>query len=113
MPRELSHGAKKALELIMVLATNPSLILLDEPTAGLSHADRISIGRALRAIVDSREHGVVLIDHDIDFVRDVADLVTVLHLGLVLAQGTIDEVRLNDEVRRVYLGSQTAGPLAS
>jgi branched-chain amino acid transport system permease protein len=105
---ELSHGAKKALELTMVLATNPSLILLDEPTAGLSHADRISIGQALRAVVDSGEHGVVLIDHDIDFVRDVADLVTVLHLGHVLAQGTIDEVRVNDEVRRVYLGSQTA-----
>ena len=105
---ELSHGAKKALELTMVLATNPSLILLDEPTAGLSHADRISIGRALRAVVDSGEHGVVLIDHDIDFVRDVADLVTVLHMGHVLAQGTIEEVRANDEVRRVYLGSQTA-----
>jgi len=104
---ELSHGSKKALELTMVLATNPRLILLDEPTAGLSHADRISIGRALRAVVDSGERGVVLIDHDIDFVREVADRVMVLHLGRVLAQGTIDEVRANDEVRRVYLGSQT------
>jgi branched-chain amino acid transport system permease protein len=108
---ELSHGAKKALELTMVLAANPTLIMLDEPTAGLSPADRSAIGRALRALVDSGEHGVVLIDHDIEFVRDVADLVTVLHQGQVLAQGTIDEVRANDEVRRVYLGSQ-ATPLS-
>jgi branched-chain amino acid transport system permease protein len=105
---QLSHGAKKALELTMVLATDSRLVLLDEPTAGLSHADRSSIGRALRALVESGEHGVVLIDHDVDFVRDVADRVTVLHLGHVLAQGTIDEVRANDEVRRVYLGSQTS-----
>jgi len=105
---KLSHGAKKALELTMVLSTDSRVILLDEPTAGLSHADRSSIGRGLRALTESGEHGVVLIDHDVDFVRDVADRVTVLHLGHVLAQGTIDEVRANDEVGRVYLGSQTS-----
>jgi ABC-type uncharacterized transport system ATPase subunit len=109
---QLSHGAKKALELTMVLSTDSRVILLDEPTAGLSHADRSSIGRALRALVESGEHGVVPIDHDVDFVRVVADRVTVLHLGHVLAQGTIDEVRANDEMRRVYLGSQTSATSA-
>jgi branched-chain amino acid transport system permease protein len=100
----LSHGMKRGLELAMVLATEPSVVLLDEPTAGLSKAERTAIGGVLTGLV--REYGlaVVLIEHDLDFVREISSRIVVLHQGAILMEGTVDEVVGSDLVRAVYSG---------
>ena len=102
--RLLSHGMKRALELSMVLATEPSVLLLDEPTAGLTRAERLAIGDVLTRL--TREFGlcILLIEHDLDFVREVSDRVVVLHQGAMLMEGTVDEVVASDLVRAVYAG---------
>jgi branched-chain amino acid transport system permease protein len=102
--RLLSHGMKRGLELAMVLATEPSVLLLDEPTAGLTRAERMAIGAVLTRL--TREFGlcIVLIEHDLDFVREVSDRVVVLHQGTMLMEGTVDEVVASELVRAVYAG---------
>jgi branched-chain amino acid transport system permease protein len=99
----LSHGQKQWLELCMVLAGRPSVVLLDEPTAGLTVEERRAIGRVLRRLAETGL-SIVLIEHDFDFVRDVADKVTVLHQGRVIAEGSVDDVSNTVAVRDVYLG---------
>ena len=100
----LGHGERKWLELCMVLAAEPAVIFLDEPTAGLSPADRLRTGEVLLALV--REHGIglLLIEHDLDFVKSVAERLTVLSNGQVLADGLANEVVSNARVQQVYLG---------
>jgi urea transport system ATP-binding protein len=99
---ELAHGEKKRLELAMALAMRPALILLDEPTAGMNAHETAAIAGIVRdAAADTT---AVVIEHDIDFVRGIADVVTVLHKGRVLREGTIAEIERDEEVRRVYLG---------
>lgn len=100
----LSHGMKRGLELAMVLATEPSVLLLDEPTAGLTKAERMVIGRVLGRL--TRDYGlcIVLIEHDLDFVREISDRVVVLHQGAILMEGTVDEVVSSELVRSVYAG---------
>lgn len=100
----LSHGMKRGLELAMVLATEPSVLLLDEPTAGLTKPERMVIGKVLGRL--TRDYGlcIVLIEHDLDFVREVSDRVVVLHQGEILMEGTVDEVVSSDLVRSVYAG---------
>lgn len=107
--RNLSHGQKRGLELAMVLATEPSVLLLDEPTAGLTKAERTAIGDVL--ITLAREHGlsILLIEHDLDFVRDISDRIVVLHQGALLMEGTVDEVIASELVKAVYSG-QTVEP---
>lgn len=102
--RYLSHGMKRGLELAMVLATEPSVLLLDEPTAGLTKAERSVIGRVLTRL--TREHGlcVLLIEHDLDFVREISSRIIVLHQGGVLMEGTVEEVISSELVRAVYAG---------
>jgi branched-chain amino acid transport system permease protein len=102
--RLLSHGMKRGLELAMVLATEPRVLLLDEPTAGLTRAERMAIGKVLTRL--TREFGlcIVLIEHDLDFVREVSDRVVVLHQGAMLMEGTVDEVVASELVRAVYAG---------
>jgi branched-chain amino acid transport system ATP-binding protein len=99
---DLAHGEKKRLELAMALAMRPTLILLDEPTAGMNARETAAIARIVRAVAASAT--IVVIEHDIDFVRGIADVVTVLHKGKVLREGTIAEIEQDEEVRRVYLG---------
>lgn len=102
--RNLSHGQKRGLELAMVLATEPSVLLLDEPTAGLTKAERTSIGDVLTAL--ARDHGlsILLIEHDLDFVREISDRIVVLHQGALLMEGTVEEVIASDLVKAVYSG---------
>ncbi|TMD86142.1 MAG: ATP-binding cassette domain-containing protein [Chloroflexi bacterium] len=100
----LSHGDKQWLELCMVLAGSPVLVILDEPTAGLTVEERRAIGGVLRRLA-STGLSIVLIEHDFDFVREVADRVTVLHQGKVIAEGSVDEVSRAIAVRDVYLGA--------
>jgi ABC-type branched-subunit amino acid transport system ATPase component len=99
---DVSHGEKKRLELAMALAMRPKLILLDEPTAGMNAHETGEIAKIVREAAESAT--VVVIEHDIDFVRGLADTVTVLHKGMVLREGSIAEIERDDEVRRVYLG---------
>jgi branched-chain amino acid transport system ATP-binding protein len=98
----LSYGEQRQMEVILVLVQNPSLLLLDEPTSGLSLEDAKRFVSLIRSF--PRNITILLIDHDMDVVFDIADKVLVLHFGRVLASGTPDEVRKNPQVQDVYMG---------
>jgi branched-chain amino acid transport system permease protein len=100
----LSHGAKQALELAMVLALEPTVLLLDEPTAGLTREERAAIGRVLTELAQSHRLCILLIEHDLDFVREISTRLIVLHLGRVLADGPLSEVAESELVRTIYVG---------
>lgn len=102
--RNLSHGQKRGLELTMVLATEPSVLLLDEPTAGLTKAERTAIGDVLTKLARVNGLSILLIEHDLDFVRDISDRIVVLHQGALLMEGTVEEVIASDLVKAVYSG---------
>ncbi len=99
----LSHGQKQWLEIGMVLIADPKLMLLDEPVAGMSVRDRQQTADLLRRICKGRS--VVVIEHDMDFVKQIAHKVTVMHQGKMLVEGSMDEVQANAKVREVYLGN--------
>ena len=101
--RELPHHKLQWLEIAMVLASGPSVLLLDEPTAGMSPDETKQTAQVLREL-NSGGVTIVVVEHDIAFVREVAEAVTVLHQGKVFAEGTVAEITAHDEVRRVYLG---------
>jgi len=103
----LAHGQKQWLEIGMLLVQDARLMLLDEPVAGMSHEERDQTGELLRRI--GRDRTVVVIEHDMDFVRSYADSVTVLHGGRVLADGTMAQIQADPEVQRVYLGDTVTG----
>ncbi len=98
----LSHGQKQWLEIGMLLAQEPKLLLVDEPVAGMTDAETMQTAELLRAI--NRDKTVVVVEHDMAFVRELAVKVTCLHEGSVLAEGTIDQVSQNERVVEVYLG---------
>ena len=98
----LSHGQKQWLEIGMLLIQDPELLMLDEPVAGMSVAERQQTAHLLNRISEGRS--VVVIEHDMDFVKDIAHKVTVLHQGKVLAEGRMDAVQANEKVIEVYLG---------
>ena len=98
----LSHGEKQWLEIGMLLMQDPELLLLDEPVAGMSPRERELTGELLRTVAMGRS--VVVIEHDMEFVRAIADKVTVLHQGKVLAEGSMDVVQSDPRVIEVYLG---------
>ena len=104
--RHLSHGLKQALELAMVLALEPQVILLDEPTAGLTRTERARFAELLTALV-AREHLCVLIvEHDLDFVREISSRIIVLHQGRILLDGGVAEVVESPLVREIYSGKR-------
>jgi branched-chain amino acid transport system permease protein len=103
----LAHGLKQGLELAAVVSMNPELLLLDEPTAGLTSNERHVIGEVLRRMVGAGMT-IVLIEHDLDFVARVADRVVVLHGGRVAAAGTPEEVAASEVVREAYVGTAVA-----
>ena len=98
----LSHGQRQWLEIGMLLAQDPRLLLVDEPVAGMTDAETEETARLLRDIAQS--HSVVVVEHDMDFVRELGVKVTVLHEGSVLAEGSIDHVSQDERVVEVYLG---------
>jgi urea transport system ATP-binding protein len=98
----LSHGQKQWLEIGMLLVQQPKLLLLDEPVAGMSPQERLDTGALLEELAG--EHTVVVIEHDMAFLRRFARKVTVLHEGKVLSEGTVTEVQADPIVREVYLG---------
>jgi urea transport system ATP-binding protein len=98
----LSHGQKQWLEIAMLLVQRPRLLLLDEPVAGMTKEERTRTGELLQEIATTRT--VVVIEHDMEFLRQFATTVTVLHEGRILCEGTVAEVRANPIVQEVYLG---------
>ncbi|SHS26222.1 ABC transporter-like protein [Mycobacteroides abscessus subsp. abscessus] len=98
----LSHGQKQWLEIAMVLLQDPGLVLLDEPIAGMSKVERLKTGEMIREIAKDRT--VLIVEHDMDFVKEYADIVTVMHEGQLLCQGSMEEVQNDPRVREVYLG---------
>lgn len=98
----LSHGERQWLELGMLVASNPKLLLLDEPTTGMTEQGKHRTAELIHKIAES--HTVLLVEHDMHIVRQIARNVTVLHQGQCLAEGTLDEVVANEAVREVYLG---------
>ena len=98
----LSHGQKQWLEIGMLLAQDPKLLLVDEPVAGMTDAETEETGRLLKEI--ARTHSVIVVEHDMHFVRGLGVKVTCLHEGSVLAEGTLDHVSADQRVVDVYLG---------
>jgi len=107
--RFLSHGMKQALELAMVLALEPSVLLLDEPTAGLTKPERKLIGDILVELAARHGLCILLIEHDLDFVRDISSRVIVLHQGRIALDGTVREVVESELVRTIYTGAAHTG----
>ncbi|MBN3882617.1 MULTISPECIES: urea ABC transporter ATP-binding protein UrtD [unclassified Nostoc] len=100
----LSHGEKQRLEIGMLVAQSPDLLLVDEPVAGLTDEETYNIGELLLALAQS--HSILVIEHDMEFVRQIARKVTVLHEGSVLCEGNFEEVQNDSRVIEVYLGKQ-------
>jgi urea transport system ATP-binding protein len=98
----LAHGQKQWLEIGMLLAQDPKLLLVDEPAAGMSDEETVKTGELLLRLAG--KHSIVVIEHDMTFVRQIATKVTVLHQGSVLCEGTVDQVQNNEKVIEVYLG---------
>ena len=98
----LSHGQKQWLEIGMLLVQQPKLVLLDEPVAGMSGSERQATGELLEELAE--DHTVVVIEHDMAFLRRFARSVTVLHEGKILSEGSVDYVQGDPRVREVYLG---------
>ena len=98
----LSHGQKQWLEIGMLLIQSPKLLMLDEPVAGMSVAERLKTAELLNTII--RNQSVLVIEHDMKFVEDIAHRVTVLHQGKVLSEGSMDRVKNDPNVIEVYLG---------
>jgi urea transport system ATP-binding protein len=99
----LSHGQKQWLEVAMVLVQRPRLLLLDEPVAGMTQKERLHTGELITNIAEEGTT-VLIVEHDMDFVRRFAHKVTVMHEGKILTEGTVAEVQRNATVREVYLG---------
>ncbi|AEH45014.1 urea ABC transporter, ATP-binding protein UrtD [Thermodesulfatator indicus DSM 15286] len=98
----LSHGEKQWLEIAMILIQNPKLVLLDEPVAGMSAKEREKTVSLLKKIAPGRS--MVVIEHDMEFVKNIAQRVTVLHQGKVLCEGNIERIQNDPKVQEVYLG---------
>ena len=101
---KLSHGEQRELELAVALATKPRLLLLDEPMAGLGVTESASMVKLLAEL--RREVSIVLVEHDMEAVFALADRISVLVYGRIIASGTPDEIKANDDVKRAYLGDQ-------
>jgi len=101
MAASLSHGERQWLEIGMLLAQDPQLIILDEPTAGMTAEETCKTGELIRSVF--KERSVIVVEHDMAFVRQIADIVTVLHQGRFLAEGPLSEIERNAKVQEVYL----------
>jgi branched-chain amino acid transport system ATP-binding protein len=100
----LPHGDQRLLEIAMAVAQEPELLLLDEPTQGLSPEDTVATVEVIRRIARARRLTIILVEHDMDVVFDLADRISVLHFGQLIADGAPDEIRGNPDVQKAYLG---------
>ena len=104
---QLPHGQRQWLELGLVLACDPQLMLLDEPTAGMTKQEVARTAEILREF--GRDRSMIVVEHDMQFIRMIASRVTVFHQGLILAEDTMDNIMADERVRDVYLGKQAGG----
>ena len=102
----LSYGGQRELEIALTMATRPDLVMLDEPTAGLNAEDTRRAVGLIRQVTEGRT--LVMVEHDMEVVFNLADRISVIYYGRVLATGTSDEIRTNDEVKRAYLGRKSS-----
>jgi urea transport system ATP-binding protein len=100
----LSHGQKQWLEIGMVILQDPELLLVDEPVAGMTDEETEQTGRLLQSLAE--KHAIIVIEHDMEFVRQIARVVTVLHEGTVICEGPVEKVQADERVREIYLGRQ-------
>ena len=100
----LSHGQKQWLEIGMVILQDPQLLLVDEPVAGMTDEETAQTGRLLQSLAE--KHAIVVIEHDMEFVRQIARTVTVLHEGMVICEGPVEKVQADPRVVEIYLGRQ-------
>ncbi len=100
----LPHGDQRLLEIAMAVAQGPELLLLDEPTQGLSPEDTAATVAVVRQIARDRRLTILLVEHDMDVVFDLADRISVLHFGQLIAEGTPDQIRASADVQKAYLG---------
>jgi branched-chain amino acid transport system ATP-binding protein len=101
--RYLSHGEQRQLEIVLGLASDPKILLLDEPAAGLSSGESVEMAQFLRKLDPNL--AILLIEHDMDVVFDVADWISVLHFGELLESGTTEDIRKSAKVQEIYLGT--------
>lgn len=101
----LSHGEQQWLEIGMATAIEPDLLLLDEPTAGMTIEETEDTGELIQSLA-KQGMAIIVVEHDINFVRQIAETVTVLHNGRIFAEGTVSKIEDNEEVQRIYLGEQ-------
>lgn len=102
---DLAHGQQQWLEIGMATAVSPDLLILDEPTAGMTVGETEETGELIESLV-SDGMTIIVVEHDINFVRQIADEVTVLHNGSVFAEGSVEEIESNEAVQRIYLGEE-------
>lgn len=107
----LSHGQKQWVEIGMVIAQDPTLVLLDEPTAGMTPEETYATGEIIKSL--AKNHSVVAIEHDMDFVKQIAERIIVLHQGEKLAEGSVQEIQNNAQVIEVYLGREKINDVAA
>ncbi|OBZ94783.1 urea ABC transporter [Pararhizobium polonicum] len=100
----MAHGQRQLVELAMVVASDPELILLDEPAAGMTSAEVERLGAIIREV--NRSHTVVVVEHDMQFIRMIADQITVFHQGKILVEDQVENILRNQTVRDVYLGKK-------
>ncbi|MCI2975325.1 MAG: ABC transporter ATP-binding protein [Ferrimicrobium sp.] len=103
--RDLSHGDQRALEVALAVAMKPKVLLLDEPTAGMSPSETLRAVNLVRELVHANGLTVLIVEHDVSVVFSLADVVTVMHQGQTIAEGPPDEIRTNPTVVEVYLGT--------
>ena len=100
----LSHGDQRRLEFGITLGSHPSFLLLDEPTAGMSPAESATTVELVRQVVEHWQLTLLFIEHDMNVVFDIAQSIRVMHMGSIIAEGSPEQIKANDEVQRIYLG---------
>jgi branched-chain amino acid transport system ATP-binding protein len=102
----LSHGDQRLLEIGLAMAPEPKLLFLDEPTAGMNPVERVKVLENIRRLSKERQSTFVIVEHDMDIVFSLSDRIVVLHRGQILADGRPEEIKQNEDVRKVYLGEE-------
>ena len=101
----LAHGQRQLVELAMVLAGQPRLVLLDEPAAGMAGEERARLASVVRSLAGANT--LIVVEHDMDFIKDIASTVTVFHRGRIFIEGHVEEIMAHSEVQEIYLGKET------
>lgn len=102
----LSHGDQRLLEIGLAMASEPKLLFLDEPTAGMNPVERVKVLENIRRLSREKQSTFVIVEHDMDIVFSLSDRIIVLHRGQVLADGKPEQIKQNEDVKKVYLGEE-------